>query len=105
MQNNARQSQASDPSTGQFQLKEPVTSQERHKTPRTDQTKASSGHLLWYLNDSCVPRPQRCEELYFGERNWRKRLIVATKRLTAEEMLEPLDVLAARYPVDSCDPV
>jgi hypothetical protein len=72
---------------------------------RTEHASQIAGHLLWYLNDACVPRPQRCEELYLGERNWRKRLIVAIKRLTAEEMLEPLDVLAARYPVDSCDPV
>jgi hypothetical protein len=105
VQNNASQSQASDPSTGQTKLMEPVTSQERHETPPTNRTKTSSGVFLWYLNDACVPRPQRCEELYLGERNSRKRLIVGIKHLTAEEMLEPLDVLAARYPVHLCDPV
>jgi hypothetical protein len=62
-------------------------------------------YFIWVLNHACEPRPQKWNGLDFGERNWRRRSVVAVKKLRPTEFRDSLDVLAAQYPVHLCDQV
>jgi hypothetical protein len=75
-----------------------------HARPCAPALIQSSVSLVWCFNHNGLTWPEKWPQLPHGTCDFRRPVVVAFVRLTAEEWCEPLDVLAARYPMHLCEP-